>query len=78
MEQETQTKEVYTFTETDSPFYTLPPGCTELLSVKSLRYSGEYEELDFIKITKGGELVGFSLYILFDAKVKKGIKVIYK
>lgn len=75
---EKQIMEVYTFTEIDSPFYTIPLGCTELLSVKSLRYSGEYEDIDFIKVTKGDELVGFSLYILFDAKVEKGIKVTYK
>lgn len=78
MEQETQTMEVFTYTATDSPFYTIPPGCSEIIAVQSLRYSGEYKDLDFIRITKGDKLVGFSLHFLFDGKVEKGLKVIYK
>ena len=78
MEQNNTMKEVYTFTETDSPFYTLPIGCEELIAVKSLRYDDTYQDLDFIKITKGDEVIGFSLYILFDSKVEKGLKVTYK
>jgi hypothetical protein len=78
MEQETQTMEVYTSTQTGSPFYTLPPNCNEVIAVQSLLYSGEYKDIDFINITKGETVIGFSLYYLFDASVKNALKVIYK